>query len=930
MLLNLMSQLRNRRGRATALGACILVASASFSLLTAAATTSAADARGTVTSNLRPAYDILVRPKGSQTAIERSRRLVRENYVSGIYGGITLAQYEKVEKIPGVQVAAPIAMIGYILQRVRVPVDINSAIASSGAEVLTLTETRTTDRGLTRFPPRHVGYLYVTDNPLKSQQPRFGQSFTVTSNTVFGSKETLSNGRKITVCPSYFEPPEASSPFADYTTYYPFCWSRVSEGARVLTGVQSRRPRAFIDVVFPFLIAAINPDAEQKLVGLGNAVVSGRYLRPSDRVTNKGRGHAAYPVVPLLATTAPFLDDQDEIIINRLPPSAVALMRKGLSPDNLRAALSRVPSTAVKRLTIDAKDAYTELLRKLKVALVPRLSVISLDAYSTAGQTNYRRVGPTQLKPVPVENPVSVWRSDFYAGTGYEPVPIESSDLAFRKLYQRLGSAKEANGGGSYLPGLHAVGEFDPNKLPGFSALSQVPMETYYSPVATGADSASRGALGNRPLLPNANMAGYLQTPPLILTTLGALPAFERGFRGANAAAPISVIRVRLGGLHGSGRDRLNQAANIAAAIKHATGLDVDLTAGSSPTSITIDLPKGRYGRPPLEISEQWVKKGVALVIFRAIDRKSAVLFALILLVSALLVANGTAAAVRARRTEIGILRCIGWRRRTISRWIFGEVILVGLAAGLTGTGLSAVLIVGLGLHLPLSRTLLITPAAIALAALGGFLPAWLAGRGEALDAVRPAILPARRARPVRHLSSLAWSNLRRRPGRAALAALALAVGIAAFTAVLAIDLGFRREIAGSSLGGFITTRTRTVDYLSAALAVALGVASTADVLYLNLRERAPEIAALAATGWQRQHLIRVALYEGASVGIVGSLAGAALGLTVAAAVGAGGLAMLLAALCAIGGGVVLTIAATRVVANVLTRLPLAAALTEE
>jgi outer membrane lipoprotein SlyB len=62
----------------------------------------------------------------------------------------------------------------------------------------------------------------------------------------------------------------------------------------------------------------------------------------------------------------------------------------------------------------------------------------------------------------------------------------------------------------------------------------------------------------------------------------------------------------------------------------------------------------------------------------------------------------------------------------------------------------------------------------------------------------------------------------------------------------------------------------------------------------------------------------------------VGSLAGAALGLTVAAAVGAGGLAMLLAALCAIGGGVVLTIAATRVVANVLTRLPLAAALTEE
>jgi len=183
--------------------------------------------------------------------------LVRENYVSGIYGGITLAQYEKVEKIPGVQVAAPIAMIGYILQRVRVPVDINSAIASSGAEVLTLTETRTTDRGLTRFPPRHVGYLYVTDNPLKSQQPRFGQSFTVTSNTVFGSKETLSNGRKITVLSVVFRAPRGEFAVCRLYDLLPFCWSRVSEGARVLTGVQSRRPRAFIDVVFPFLIAAI-------------------------------------------------------------------------------------------------------------------------------------------------------------------------------------------------------------------------------------------------------------------------------------------------------------------------------------------------------------------------------------------------------------------------------------------------------------------------------------------------------------------------------------------------------------------------------------------------------------------------------------------------------------------------------------------------
>ena len=34
-----------------------------------------------------------------------------------------------------------------------------------------------------------------------------------------------------------------------------------------------------MDVVFPFLVAAIDPVAEQQLVGLGNTVKSGRYLQ---------------------------------------------------------------------------------------------------------------------------------------------------------------------------------------------------------------------------------------------------------------------------------------------------------------------------------------------------------------------------------------------------------------------------------------------------------------------------------------------------------------------------------------------------------------------------------------------------------------------------------------------------------------------------
>ena len=93
MVRALWSQLQHRRGRAAAVATGILVASVSFSLLTATTTTSTAEVQGTVARNLRPAYDILVRPPGSITGLEASQGLVRNNYLSVIFGGITLKQY---------------------------------------------------------------------------------------------------------------------------------------------------------------------------------------------------------------------------------------------------------------------------------------------------------------------------------------------------------------------------------------------------------------------------------------------------------------------------------------------------------------------------------------------------------------------------------------------------------------------------------------------------------------------------------------------------------------------------------------------------------------------------------------------------------------------------------------------------------------------
>ena len=112
-------------------------------------------------------------------------------------------------------------------------------------------------------------------------------------------------------------------------------------------------------------------------------------------------------------------------------------------------------------------------------------------------------------------------------------------------------------------------------------------------------------------------------------------------------ADPVSVIRVRVAGVTGTdalSRERINA---VAQQIAQRTGLDVDIAAGSSPSPVTIDLPAGTYGPPPLTLTEGWVKKGVAVAILSAVDKTSVALFTLILVVCVLFVGNAATAAVR-------------------------------------------------------------------------------------------------------------------------------------------------------------------------------------------------------------------------------------------------------------------------------------------
>ena len=167
------SQLRFRTVRLVALLVGMLLATTAFTVLTAASRTAQLRTVGTVTAHFVPAYDILVRPKGAKTALEAQTDTVQPNFLSGIYGGITMAQYRQISNIAGVQVAAPIAMVGYTLLVPQLSFPLPAAdLSRPGRQLYRVTTTWVSEGGASRANPP-PSYVYVTPQRLgeDTQEP---------------------------------------------------------------------------------------------------------------------------------------------------------------------------------------------------------------------------------------------------------------------------------------------------------------------------------------------------------------------------------------------------------------------------------------------------------------------------------------------------------------------------------------------------------------------------------------------------------------------------------------------------------------------------------------------------------------------------------------------------------------------------------------
>lgn len=855
-----------RRSLATLLA--VLLAVTSFVLLTGSARTQKLSVTATVQENFRSAYDILVRPGGSALELEQTQGVVRPNSLSGTYGGISAAQVARLRQISGVEVAAPIAMVGTVLRRVPANVDVTKAL-NGRQQVLLRYSSLVTARNSSVKIPGTSGYVFLTRYRIASDQS--------------GRDRSQVNGKSVTVCfmDEQVAAPRPSSPQA---LWHPQCESTQPRFAQD-TAHSRFSLTAWLSI--PMLVAAVDPAAEDALVGLSGSMVSGRALAGADgwAFVRDDMGRSRPTVTAVIANSQPS-DYQVTLRAEELPSAVMAPLFAATTSSEQRHIIAAAPSTrVVVQRRFDAADVYARQVANPYGWTASEALRNSLSVSTLIRQGDVRYTGTTTLSPLVVPSDPSIW---LQTPRLYDDVPLTVDDTGYRTVTTHRRAAESARS-----TDFAVVGRYDPARIRrGHSALVQVPLETYEAVTLTGANDASRRVLGERPMRSDLNPAGYLQAPPTLLIPLNALPAF-RGLSGVSLTAPISAVRVRVAGVTGLDEADRERIRLVAQAIHEVTGLTVDITVGSSLQQRTINLPATVQGSPALSVTEMWTKKGVAVAVVDAVDTKSVLMVILMLVSAALTVAISSSAAVTARSTELGILSCVGWTPRRIVTSVLLELAVLGTTAGTVGGLLAFPLARVAHVSYDVSRAILAVPVAVALTVLAGAASAARAGRAAPRDTMVPALTTGARVLqiPLVGPATLGLHNLLRRRFRLVVGTVSVALAVTSTSLLLGIMTAFKGAVVGSLLGDVVAVQVRPPDLVATVCLVVLGVTTVGVVLTLGVDEDRVTYAVLSAQGWRPARLAATVVAQAAILASLGALIGAGAALLLLSAL-TGGLAL--------------------------------------
>ncbi len=829
----------------------------------------------TLSDYQRTAYDILVRAPENVTEIEKEYGLVEANHLNGTAGGITMQQYEQIKAIPGVEVAAPIAMLGYMNRTsmgIAIQEDLPAGIYRvSASDGIMAGEEYVTEASLTPYYALHI--------------PESTGSWSLSSSRYEGlMDEMLRLHLSITL--------GGASPITD----------------AFLVSLPSAHDR--------MLIAAIDPEQEARLVHLDDMLVSGNYL-PQDPLLIIDHDLL---YVPVLFNIHDYIQQVLSIQLEKtdfeLDVSENYAQQTSAIPD--REAVESMPLETVYKADLSVqrewhKNAVQLIVKNNEVVDVYQQNTSITGLLYAPSAVQYREMetvpaalpedtlvleaipqGLTQEEPGLLDEFVSEETQEWIDIVQWQVEP----EATYRSLSPRssylFNFSPYAEGNGQF--------EIDTATALAGSSLNQVPLETYLPPSATLKYDENGQELENPvTLTPTLNNEGYLISPPDLLISLSSAQqilenacyesvadeAAGSGFRLKKMDCGlgddfISAIRVRVGGvdeLDANAQARIEAVAN---AIVQRTGLHVDVMVGSSPQPVLVHIP-GYEGIGELGyVEEYWVKKNVNTLIRSGMNLADGLLFTAMLGAGVLLLFNLNLFLMLGRVSEVALYNALGWRRWDIVKRLLGQMLPIALFSILLAALVSLPVIHILSLEIVVGQFLLIVALELLAFMLSALLPAWQISRASPVEYLQKgeAISQPSHGKKT-HMRAIVMENILRKPARSLTILLSILLTSALLTLLFLVQTGLEGQLYGTLLGRWIHSSIQPYHLLMGAGALLVTVINIFLSTRVNVNERKDEIGLLSAFGWRRRDVAGIFCREQVGISLMGAVIGFGIALGV-------------------------------------------------
>ncbi|HET8911425.1 MAG TPA: FtsX-like permease family protein, partial [Ktedonobacteraceae bacterium] len=646
-----------------------------------------------------------------------------------------------------------------------------------------------------------------------------------------------------------------------------------------------------------FLLAAVDPVAEDQLLHINKSIVKGRMLQPQESL-------ASGPVSPLSRPDDPSRYELP-LLYSQQPSGQISL--------HLTTSLISSDTSNVQALIQQGGSRYLEHLPEQQNIINQDVPLVQNDPqrfsnatlawtdhgwksvndvpfganlqflYTPSGLTYQKIQGPGNkpsytLLPSSAQNPAKALKAQGDYNWNGGPEIQQGPEVFFRDLH----SIQLPNTKTIYYA--KNIGEFNAATMNAqFSnALNWLPEATYSAPPLSLQFDAQGHPITPTNIQPTTNPAGMTIQPPLALTTLQAATQVM-GQRPI-----ISVIRVRLSGVNTASDESWKKVEQVAQLIHQRTGLRALVTLGSSPSPTLVYIPGLKQGQngsnrtiDPLGwVEERWVAIGISLIYLGQVGQMQLLLLGALLVVCLGYLIVTLSSLVTAQRRELAMLSALGWRPWQPAILFLSQAFLLALSGGLCGIGLALLLVSLIGATLPWLVILVTLPAILLLTLLSSLYPLWQVWQIQPAEILRSeATVQSKRTTHTRRrgltgLGALALQNVQRMKVRSLVALVSLFLSAALLVVMLDSLLNFQAALKDTLLGSYVLLQTAVPQLAGAIFALILTFLSVSDLLLLNLRERRHEIGLLLATGWRPGHVQRLFVQEGLTLALLGTIPG--------------------------------------------------------